>query len=157
MARSILVFSAVISIVVCALNSGEAQPPSLDGLPDDLDNALIATPPSAQAPILAPTLAPPASSSDGAHPFNGTLVIGPPDTPRVRPTVPSGAPAAYSGYGPDREQSLRQQYLKLAERRAERMDATELQRGIADMRRAFLIAELKAFADESPDEFDATR
>src|SRR5687768_4542129 len=123
MARSILVFAVVICALVCALNSGEAQPPSLDGLPDDLENALIAAPPSTPAPRLVPTLALPASTPYGA--------------PAYRPNE----------YSHDEIQSLKQQFITLAQKSAERMDAPELKQSIAEMRRLNVISELKLLAD----------
>jgi hypothetical protein len=77
--------------------------------------------------------------------------------------MPAYAPSPYaapgSGYyaiqpSHDELQSLRQQYARLATKRAERMDGPELIQGIADMRQHFLIAELTAFARESQDDFD---
>jgi hypothetical protein len=57
----------------------------------------------------------------------------------------------------DEAQELRQQYARLATKRAERMEVQELKQGIADMRRHSLIAELSAFARESQDDFDKLR
>jgi hypothetical protein len=73
------------------------------------------------------------------------------ESPPTRYQLTPGGPVALPG------QSLRQQYLELAEQRAGRMTDDELKQGIADMRRQFLIAQLKAFAESSPDSFDGTR
>jgi hypothetical protein len=64
-------------------------------------------------------------------------------------------PASPSGQGAS--QALRQQYLELAEQQVGRMTDDELKQGIAEMRRQFLIAQLKTFAASSPDRFDGTR
>jgi hypothetical protein len=53
-------------------------------------------------------------------------------------------------------QTLRRQYAKLAEKRAERMEVEELKKGIADMRRNCLIAELMELGNNAHG-FDAMR
>ncbi len=45
----------------------------------------------------------------------------------------------------------------MAKKRTELMDGPELQKGIAEMRRQWLIAELAAFSSESHDDFDDLR
>ena len=62
--------------------------------------------------------------------------------------VPPPARSAQEFDEPDL-QTLRQQYLALAETRVERMSGPELLQGIAEMRRHHLIAELSSLATES--------
>jgi hypothetical protein len=82
--------------------------------------------------------------------------------PTMPGTVGYYAPAPYvaepyASTSYEQLQELRQHYTKLAAKRAERMDASELRQGIADMRRHALIAELTELASDSTERFDGMR
>jgi hypothetical protein len=133
MARSILVFAVVFCAVVCLMNVGGAQPPESSPLPT--------TKPLRSASVGWPYAHWPPS---GEVP-NATLVVGPP------------ASELYGDYNHDEIQSLKQQFIALAQKSAERMGAPELKQSIAEMRRLNVIAELKMLADEPQVRFHGTR
>ena len=66
-------------------------------------------------------------------------------------------PPLYGATTYDELKELRQQYARLATKRAERMDGPELKQGITDMRRQCLLAELIELANDSPNDFDSAR
>ena len=63
---------------------------------------------------------------------------------------PVYAPAPYVPHHDDVTR-LRQEYVAMAKKRAERMDGAELQKGIAEMRCQWLIGELTALGSEYDD------
>lgn len=90
-------------------------------------------------------------SSDGAEPAP------PPSLPHAVPS-PAVAPSPATGwaYGApenshDHVASLRREYVAMATKHADRMDGPQLQQGIAEMRRQWLIAELTDLAGQSDD------
>jgi hypothetical protein len=126
--RAILVLAVMLSAVVGLVSSGDAEP--------------TAPPPASQ---IAQSIAP-------------TLPATPPTTTWAAPSPPVAVTPYPSTYAPsyDEIQDLRQQYIRLAGKRAERMDGPELKQGIVDMQRHFLIAELTALAN-SADGFESMR
>jgi hypothetical protein len=74
----------------------------------------------------------------------------------ITPTPYAGPQPAWTVYQSHDEVQLRQQYAKLAAKRAERMEVQELKKGIAEMRRHDLIAELTELAAHS-EGFDKMR
>ena len=84
-----------------------------------------------------------------------------PNEPAARPPLPPPVPTMRDiedlHFQEGERQSLQNQYLKLAEKQVERMNRPELKRGIAEMRRQYLISELRTFANDSLDSFDAVR
>jgi hypothetical protein len=111
-------------------------------------------------------------TSDGAEPARPPAIPNAVPPPYVVPSpvseLPPGSkpaipPSPYQApfYGPPQPQApefghnditwLRQEFVAMAKKRAERMDGPELKQAIADMRRQWLIAELTSFGAESSD------
>jgi hypothetical protein len=126
--RAFIVLAVVLSAVVGLVSSGDAEP--------------TAPPPASQ---IAPPVVPPSPATPPT-----TTWAAPSPAVAVSPYRPSYSPSY------DEIQDLRQQYTRLAGKRAEHMDGPELKQGIVDMQRHFLIAELTALAN-SADGFDAMR
>jgi hypothetical protein len=141
--------------------TGDAEPSPQDVVPG-IGAPLIGIPPvpATETPPPAYGLPQPTVTPSNNYP--------PPVAPAPTRTVP--APITYWAANPptyipqpyapypshDQLQELRRQYSKLAEKRAERMEAEELKKGIADMRRNCLIAELMELGNNA-DGFDAMR
>jgi hypothetical protein len=75
-------------------------------------------------------------SSDGAEPTT------PPSSPPVAPPTYIPGERQSPQYNHDQVQWLRQEYVAMAKKRADVMDGVELQEGVTEMRRQWLIGEL---------------
>jgi hypothetical protein len=145
--RATFVLTVVLSAVVGLVSSGDAeptQPPIASRVAEPISPALSAEPPTSP-----PAASPPQVMSPPAVPV---YVRSPRGAPVFVPSESNERPDFHFHEG--ERQSLRHQYLSLAEKRAESMTRPELQRGIAELRRQYLISELAILANNSPDDFN---
>jgi hypothetical protein len=132
--RLALVLTVLLSAAVGLVSSDGAEPVMPPAQPKTFPMPALAPP-----PVVAPM--PYAAPQPGhvAHPV-----------PPSHYQPPAYAPAPYIPQHGDVTR-LRQEYVAMAKKRAERMDGAELQKGIAEMRCQWLIGELTALGSEYDD------